>query len=617
MQSSSGKSSLLGKILTSLDMRPALVIIWRSGPGWALATGVLLLLQGLLPLASLYLLKLIVDAVEAGVRRGTVGQIGVASGDPLGDVMGLVILAGAVALLGALLQSASSYVGEAQGFVVADHMLSRLHEKSARVDQAFYEDPRYHDTLYLAQQQAPHRPKQILDAITQILQNGISLAAMAGLLFLFHWSIPLVLVAAALPGLWIRLRHADLIYRWHLEQAPEERRARYYNHVLTSSDHAKELRLFGLAPLFIGRFDGLKGFLRQQLISLARRRSAAELVAQASGVVAIFGALGFIAWRTLEGSISLGDLVMYFQAFQRGQGFLRAMMQNIASLYGNNLFLSSFQEFLELEPRITSPREPTPTPNPIRRGIGFEGVGFVYPGSERRALDHIDLHFEPGETLALVGENGAGKTTLVKLLCRLYDPTEGRITVDGIDLKQLDVDAWRRQIAVVFQDYSRYHLTARQNIWLGDIETAESSPDIEEAARAAGVDEALRQLPAGYDNPLGKWFEDGDELSIGQWQKVALARAFLRRAQVTLLDEPTSALDAQTELEVIERFRQLTHGRTALLVSHRLSTVKMADRILVLEGGRVVEQGHHDELTAIDGGVYARLFSSQARHYQD
>ena len=604
------RPSIRSKILTSLDIRPALAILWQSGPGWALASTMLLVLQGLLPLASLYLLKLIIDAVEGGVRLGG----GVTAWRP---VLVLVVLAGGIALLGALLQAAASYVSEAQGFLVADHMMSRLHEQSARVDQAFYEDPRYHDTLHLAQQQTLHRPKQILDALTQILQNGLSLAAMAGLLFLFHWTVPLVLLAAALPGLWVRLRHADLIYRWHLEQAPEERRARYFSHVLTSAEHAKELRLFGLAGLFVERFDALKDFLRRQMVDLARRRSLAELVAQVSGIVAIFGALAFIAWRTLQGTIGLGDLVMYFQAFQRGQGFLRAMMQSVASLYGNNLFLSSFDQFLALEPTVTGPIAPSPTPRPIRQGITFEGVGFTYPGSERYALDHIDLRLEPGETVALVGENGAGKSTLVKLLCRLYDPTTGRIMVDGTDLRALDVDSWRRQIAVVFQDYSRYHLTARQNIWLGDTETPEDSPAIEDAARAAGVHEMLRRLPRGYDQPLGKWLEDGDELSIGQWQKIALARAFLRRAPITLLDEPTSALDAQTELEVIERFRHLTAGRTALLISHRLSTVRLADRILVLQAGRIVEEGHHRELMALKNGVYAQLFSSQARQYQD
>lgn len=601
----SGKS-LRSKIASSLDVRPALAIIWQSGRGWAVATFALLLLQGLLPLVHLYLLKLIIDAVEAGLDNGT---------QDFSTIGTLIAIAGGVALFGAFLQSARSYVSEAQALVVADHMLSRLHEKSAEVDQAYYEDPRYHDTLHMAQQQAPNRPRMILAALHQILQNGISLLAMAGLLFLFHWAVPLVLLVASVPGLLVRLRYADTIYRWHRRSAPAERRARYFNWVLTRDEYAKELRLFSLSDIFAGRFDEVKEILRGEQIGIAKQRSMAELAAQGSSTVAIFASLAFIAWRTVQGTISIGDLVMYFQAFQRGQNFLRDALRGLADLYGNNLFLDSFFEFLHLEPKVVDPPSPVAVPRPIERGIVFEGVGFGYEGTPRRALERVDFTIHPGETIALVGENGAGKTTLVKLLCRLYDPTEGRITVDGIDVRDFAVEEWRQEISVVFQDYSKYHLTARENIWLGDVRSSKDSAEIEEAARLAGIDESLRLLPQGYDNQLGKWFTDGEELSIGQWQKVALARAFLRRAPITILDEPTSALDAAMELEVIERFRELTHERTAILVSHRLSTVKLADRIVVLEGGGIVEEGSHAELMA-QGGVYAKLFSSQAQHYQ-
>ena len=606
-------ASVRNKILLSIDIRPALAIVWQSSRRWVLASSLVTLLQGLLPLASLYLLKLIVDAVEAGVRSAPEGMAGDGA---FTDVLWLVAAAAGVALFGALLQTAAIHVSEVQGHLVADHMLTRLHRQSVRVDQAFYEDPSYHDTLYLAQQQAPHRPKMILESLTLIFQNGISLLAMGGLLFLFHWALPLVLFIAALPGLFVRLRHADIIYRWHVGQAPDERRARYFGHVLTHSDYAKELRLFGLGGLFNQRFEDVRSELRSQLFGLSRRRSLAELIAQASGILAIFGSLAFIAWRTLSGTISLGDLVMYYQAFQRGQGFLRGMLLHLANLYGNNLYLSSFREFLALEPTITRPASPRPVPAPIRRGLRFEAVSFAYPGSERPALEGVDLHIAPGETVALVGANGAGKTTLIKLLCRLYDPTSGRITVDGIDLRELDPEAWRRQIGVVLQDYSCYQLSARENIWLGDIERPAHDAAIEAAARDAGVDAALRGLPAGYDNPLGKWFENGQELSVGQWQKIALARAFLRRGQVTILDEPTSALDVPTEKEFLENLQVLARDRTAVLVSHRLSTVKMADRIVVLDGGRVTQHGHHDELVADADGLYAWLFSSQARPYR-
>lgn len=602
------KDPTSSKLRTTLNLGPALSLIWHSSPKLAVATLVLTVLQGLIPLVSLYLLKLIVDAVGHGFEM---------AGEAIDftPVATLVGLAAAVALLAAALRAAASYVGEAQSVLLADYMFDILHAKSSEVDLEYYENSKYHDTLHLAQQQTPHRPRMIFTALEGISKNGISLVAMAGLLFLFHWSVPLVLVAAAVPGLLVRLYYARTIFRWHREMAPEERQARYFTFVLTQDTHAKEMRLFDLAPLFMGRFLKVRGKLRTEQLSIGARRSVAELVAQACGTMAIFGSLLFIAYRTFQGSISLGDLVMYFQAFQRGQTFLQEMMRGLADLYGNNLYLSSFYEFLGLEPRVIDPPNPRAVPDPIERGIVFDHVGFKYPGAARQAMEDVSLEIRTGETIALVGANGAGKTTLIKLLCRLYEPTSGSITVDGVDLRELKAADLRRHISVVFQDYSRYHVSARENIWFGDTQRSSEEDDIEAAARLAGVDAALRNLPKGYETILGKWFAQGEELSVGEWQKVAVARAFLRRAQITILDEPTSALDAKTEVEVIERFRELAHGRTAILISHRLSTVRMADRIYVMEGGQVAESGSHQELME-KGGVYAQLFSSQASYYQ-
>ncbi len=596
------------KLKTSLDLRPAMLLVWRGGRGWSVVTLVLTLLQGLLPLAALYLLKLLVDTVEGAVD-GSAGDLDFA---PVGW---LVALTGAVALLGVILQAAQTYAGEVLAEYLSDHMLNGLHGKSSEVDLEYYENSEYHDTLHLAQQRAPNRPRMILGAVSQIIQNGISMLAMAGLLFFFHWSVPLVLLVASLPGLLVRLKFADTIYRWHQKSAPRDRLARYFNEVLTRPEHAKELRLFDLGGLFTGRFLEVRKKLRAEQLGIARRRTTAELVAQGSGTVAIFGSLFFIAYRTVQGMITLGDLVMYFQAFQRGQTYLRQMLRSLADLYGNNLFLSAFLDFLAFEPRIQDPPEPLPVPHPMRRGIELKDVTFHYPGSARKVLEGLDMEFRPGETVALVGENGAGKTTLVKLLCRLYEPTSGSIKVDGIDLREMRAADLRREISVVFQDYSRYEMTARENVWFGDTRADPDEEAIAEAARLAGVDSVLANLPRGYDTILGRRFKYGEELSIGQWQKVALARAFLRPAQITILDEPTSALDAQTEVEVIERFRDLAAKRTAILVSHRLSTVKMADRIYAMSAGRVVEAGSHDELMR-QGGTYARLFESQAKHYQ-
>jgi ATP-binding cassette, subfamily B, bacterial len=311
----------------------------------------------------------------------------------------------------------------------------------------------------------------------------------------------------------------------------------------------------------------------------------------------------------------VGDLVMYYQAFQRVQGFLQGILSSLTGLYADNLFLSNLYEFLDLKRTVAEPAVARPVPQPMRVGIVFDHVSFQYPGGTRKAIEDVSLVIRPGEVVALVGENGSGKTTLIKLLCRLYDPTGGSITLDGIDLRQFETHALRREIAIIFQNYAHYHLSAEENIWLGNASLPPDRERVAAAARRSGADEVIRGLPRGYDTILGKRFADGEELSVGEWQKVALARAFMRDAQILVLDEPTSSMDAKAEYEVFQNFRKLVAGRSAILISHRFSTVRMADRIHVLQHGRVIEGGSHDELIRA-GGTYARLFEMQARHYR-
>ncbi len=349
---------------------------------------------------------------------------------------------------------------------------------------------------------------------------------------------------------------------------------------------------------------------------MANQRSLAEVITQWSGTLAVFGSTGFIAYQTLQGKISLGSLVMYYQAFQRGQSLLRESLSSLAILYENSLFLSNFYQFLNLEPKVIDPPFPRPIPQPLKFGIEFNRVKFHYPHhSIRPVLEDITLTIEPGETIAIVGENGAGKTSLIKLICRLYDPTEGQITWDGIDLREFNISELRQQITVVFQDYVHYNVTVRENIGFGELKLLQQEEMIYQAARQAGVENAVVKLPYGYDTILGHEFEEGEELSIGEWQKIAIARAFLRQASIIILDEPTSALDAEAEAEVLSKFRQLAHNRTAILISHRLSTVRLADRIFVLEGGKITETGTHEELLKLEG-TYAHLFATQAQHYR-
>jgi ATP-binding cassette subfamily B protein len=506
-------------------------------------------------------------------------------------------------------------VKEAQALEVTDYIYNILHAKSVEVDLEYYENPQYYDTFHRAQQEGPYRPTSIVNNLVQLGQSGISLVAMAGLLFSFHWGVAVVLFAAAVPGIIVRVKYSGKMFYWQRERTQTERSAGYFNWILTGNTHAKEIRLFDLGDLFIRRSSDLRTKLRQEKLEISRKRSVADLGAQAGATLAVFGCFGFIAYRTVQGSITLGDMVMYFGAFQRGLGYLRQLLGNLAGLYEDNLFISNFYEFLDLEPKVKEPLHPSPVPRPMKRGIVLEHVSFQYPGGIREVLKDISLSVAPDEVVALVGENGSGKTTLIKLLCRLYDPLSGTITLDGIDLRQFETKALRREISVIFQDYAQYYLTARENIWFGNIELSPDSQKIKTAAKHAGADNLISHLPREYETILGKWFEDGEELSIGQWQKVALARAFLRESQIIVLDEPTSSLDVKTEHEVFTRFRKLREGRAGVLISHRFSTVRMADRIFVFEEGRIIERGSHEELVRY-GGKYAGLFEKQARFYK-
>jgi ATP-binding cassette subfamily B protein len=579
--------------------------VWQAAPGLTAASLALAVAQGMLPIAALVLLKRIVDAIAAAANGG-----GAAALQP---AFVLIALGAALALLTAAVNGLAGVAGEAHAQRVADHMHDVLHAKSIELDLEYYENPQYYDTLHRAQQEAPYRPIHIAKSLVAIFQHGLSLLAMAALLVSLHWSLALIVLVAVAPEVLVHLKFANDLYAWRRRRTVTERYAQYYDWMMTGPLHAQELRLFDLGGLFLRKFRDLRELLRRERLSMLARRSGIEFGAQSAAIAAMFGAYAFIAWRTVQGGLSLGGLVMYFQAFQRGQESLRQLLRAGAGLYEDHLFLANLYAFLDLERKVAEPARPAPVPRPMRKGIAFEHVSFGY--GDKSVLHDVSLEIPAGATVALVGENGSGKTTLIKLLARLYDPQSGRITVDGIDLRDFATADLRRQTSVIFQDYVRYNLTARENIWFGNVESDPDASRIQAAADHAGAGDVIRKLPRGLDTVLGRWFEDGSELSVGEWQKIALARALLREAQVIVLDEPTSAMDAKAEYELFERFHALAAGRTAILISHRLSTVKMADRIYVLRAGRIVESGTHAELVG-RSGAYARLFAAQASGYR-
>jgi ATP-binding cassette subfamily B protein len=583
----------------------AVRFVWQAGPKWVVGSAGIMALQGVVPLAALYLTKLIIDAVTAAVKAP----------EPLVAlrvVWFYIFLAGLVALLQAVLQAVSGLVQESLSLTVSDRMYDVLHAKSIDVDLDYYENPRYFDTLHRAQREGPFRPTRIVNNLMGLGQSSISLIAMAGLLLSFHWAVALVLIVAAAPGILVRMKYSRVMFNWQRVKTPDERKAMYYNWILTGNAHAKEVRLFGIGDEISDRFSRVRHNLRNEKISISRKRVISDFIAQAVGSLAVFATFGVIAYRTVLGAITLGDMVMFYQAFQRGLGYLRSVLQGVAGLYENNLFLSYLYEFLDFESHVKEPDAPLTVPDEVTRGVQLDHVWFRYPNTEPMVLKDISFTIKPGEVVALVGENGSGKTTLAKLLCRLYDPTEGRITMEGISLDRFSIESLRREISVIFQDFAKYNLTVDDNIRFGNIDlSATDAATVENAAVKAGADRIINTLPHKYQTILGKLFKDGVELSLGQWQMIALARAFLRDARLIVLDEPTSSLAPNTEYQIFNRFRSLLENKSAILISHRSSTVQMADRILVLKEGRLMEQGPHSLLMQ-KNGYYANLFKKQA-----
>jgi ATP-binding cassette subfamily B protein len=586
----------------------AFTLVWQASQGATLVMAAVTIVSGLLPISQAWVAKLIVDTVVNAVTGGTAPTVALQAALPY-------------LLIEFALLTASTLLNQVRS--LAEHMLNArlgnaintaIIRKSLALDLHFFEDAQFYDKLQNARRESNWRAMSIINTSFTLVQNVITLLSFAVGLLAFSPLIALILFGATIPSFIVQTRYSKLNFRLLTWRAPEARKMSYMEHLLTVDSSAKEIKLFGLGEPLLNRYQELFWKFYQEDEHLARRRSIISMLWGLLATASYYGAYAWIVWVTVSGAITIGAMTFYLTLFRQSQGTFQGLFYNAGQLFESGLFLENLFDFLSLRPQMITGKG-RKVAHPIAQGIEFRNVSFRYPDREDYALREVSFTVRPGEKIALVGANGAGKTTLIKLLTRLYDPTEGEILLDGVDLREYDLDDLRQSIGVIFQDFVRYQVSARENIGFGQIEELENEQRILSASERGGADEVIERLPKGYDTVLGRWFEKGAELSGGQWQKIALGRAFMRDSEVLVLDEPTSALDAEREYEIFQRFRELTAGRIAFLISHRFSTVRMADRIAVIDGGRLAELGTHQELLEL-GGTYARLFNLQAEGYR-
>jgi ATP-binding cassette subfamily B protein len=591
------------KALTNIP--PILKMVWESAPAIVSSSLFCRFVAALVPLAMLVVTRVIIDSINGLSGHHTPLQ---------GAFWWLVALEFGLATLAMGMGRIVDFCDAVLADKFTCHINTRIMEHASSLDLLSYEDPLFHDKMERARVQGIDRIGMI-QAIGRLVQEVITTVSLAASIFLFSPWILVVLIACIVPTFFGETHFAFLGYSLNSHQTPARREMEYVRNLGGSRESAKELKLFGLGPFLVDRYRGISKELHRQTVALAQRRLVMGLLLAVLGTIGYYGSYAFAIHQTVTGLLTIGTLTLVAGAIAGSSSNIQAVLGTFSSIAGQALFLTDLLEFFSVRPKIVSKPDALPAPRPIRRGFEFKNVSFSYPGSSKLVLNNISFRLETSERIALVGKNGEGKTTIVKLLTRLYDPTAGQILLDGVDLREYNLEDLWKEIGVIFQDFMRYDLTSSENIAIGRIEKRNNLIPIRAAAVRSLADEVIQGLPNHYDQRLGCRFEGGVDLSGGEWQRIALARAYLRDAQLLILDEPTASLDAQSEHEVFRRFAELTEGKMSLVISHRLSTVRIADRILVLDNGKIAEQGRHEQLITVGGG-YAKMFELQAASYR-
>lgn len=586
--------------------RESIRLVWRSAPAWAVANILISVLRSILPLILIWLIKELIDGITASITA--------ASGSQVSDVIWYIIAIVMIWFTDEVISDIGNVVRKKQSMKLEAYMYGLLHSKAIKLDLINFEHPEYFDLLSRASREAPWRPNNILNNIVAFFRGLLSLLLMAGLLTTLHWSMALILIAVNIPGIWLRLHYAGILYNFSRSQTPEARKAAYFDWLLTGDRPSREIRLFGLGNYFISLFS--RAFLKtkEEEIKIIRKRTRIELFSNLFKACAVLVILLYITQETVGGTLTLGQMAMFLLAFRQGMVYIKDLFGSLAGLYEDALFIGDTFEFLSLKETVKA-QSPYVSPSNLKNSIKVENLTFTYPGNESKTIDNLSFEIKRGEIIALVGPNGAGKSTLIRLLCRLYDPDSGSVIYDGSNIRNMDPEEYRKKFSVVFQDFMLYNAEAGENIRLGNIDAVNHGEKIISYAAAAGIHDLIKNLPEGYSTLIGNLFDGSRELSWGEWQKIALARALFREAPVLILDEPSSMLDADAEYDIFCRFREIVNSRTAILISHRFTNVSLADRIIVMDKGAIIETGNHAVLME-KKGVYYSMYTKQSSRFE-